>query len=65
MKKKFDWNFSEMQKNIIGMYCAVRNLNCTQRLARLFEEKFLEQCADSDQMSSDCSRLVDNMLMAD
>ncbi|VDN56128.1 unnamed protein product [Dracunculus medinensis] len=50
-------NISLYLKNIIGMYCAVRNLNCTQRLARLFEEKFLEQCADSDQMSSDCSRV--------
>ncbi|VDM38748.1 unnamed protein product [Toxocara canis] len=48
---------NELDYNIIRQYCAIRNIDCTERLVNLFKTNLLDACEGDEVLASECSRV--------
>ncbi|VDD92199.1 unnamed protein product [Enterobius vermicularis] len=49
--------FSELEIGLIRRLCNIRNLNCTERLQKLFQTDLVEACQNTTALASECSRV--------
>lgn len=47
---------SELEYDIIRQYCAIRKIDCTERLMDLFKSSLLDVCQGDEVLSSECSK---------
>ncbi|VDM38750.1 unnamed protein product [Toxocara canis] len=48
---------NELDYLIIGWYCTIRNVDCTERLVDLFKMNMLDACQGDEVLASECSRV--------
>uniref|UniRef100_A0A0M3ILF3 Aminopeptidase N n=1 Tax=Ascaris lumbricoides TaxID=6252 RepID=A0A0M3ILF3_ASCLU len=48
---------SELEYDIIRQYCAIRKIDCTERLMDLFKSSLLDVCQGDEVLSSECSKV--------
>uniref|UniRef100_A0A915AG91 Aminopeptidase n=2 Tax=Parascaris univalens TaxID=6257 RepID=A0A915AG91_PARUN len=54
-EKRFFEN--ELEYDIISQYCAIRKIDCTERLVDLFKGNLLDVCQGDEVLSSECSKV--------